>query len=41
MLEEVIGMLRKIGWTTFDNLKHPAYERITLEYLSFVSVDIL
>lgn len=41
MLEEMIGMLRKIGWTTFVNLKNPAYERITLEFLSSLSEYIL
>ena len=41
MLEEMTAMLRHIGWTTFTSLKNLAYERITLEFLSSVSVEIL
>ena len=41
MLEDMTTMLRHIGWTTFTNLKNPAYERITLEFLSSVSTEIL
>jgi len=41
MLDEMTAILRKIGWATFINLKNLAYERITLEFLSFVSADIL
>jgi len=41
MLEEITWMLRKIGWTTFVNLKNPAYERITIEFLIFVIIKIL
>jgi len=37
MLNDMIAMLKKIGWTTFTNLKNPAYERITLEFLSSMS----
>ena len=41
MLEDMTAMLRHIGWTTFTSFINPAYERITLEFLSSVSAEIL
>jgi len=34
LFDSVDWMLKQIGWSHFLTLRHPTYERITLEFLS-------
>ena len=41
LLDDVMWMFQRVGWTKWVALRRPTYERITIEFLSSLDIEIL
>lgn len=39
--DDIYYMLDRVGWTVFMSMRYPTYIQVTLEFLSFLEVQIL
>ena len=41
LFDDIYWMLDLVGWTQLSKMKYPTYDRLTLEFLSSIKVNVL